>query len=118
MPFTQRQSLAAAAFGILTDALVLSLAFTVPLGDPLRESVDNSLLMLGGCGLVIALLAPRSRMLSGTRSARLALGVYAALSLAAVSASDFGAWRRTGWAIKACGGVLFAAAVRTLSRPG
>ena len=117
MPFTRRQSLAAIGLGILTDALVLTLGMTVPLGDPLRDSVDNSLLMLGGCGVVIALLLSRSRLLGTTSSTRLTLGIYGLLSLAAVLLSDFGAWRRTGWAVKAVAATLFALAARGLSRP-
>lgn len=117
MPFTRRQSLAAAALGILTDVLVITLGATVPPGDPLRDSVDNSLLMLGGCGLLIVLLVPRSRPLDGTRATRVGLGTYGALSLAAILLTDFGAWRRTGLLVKALAGVLFLGAGRALSRP-
>lgn len=109
--------MAAAALGILTDVLVVTLGVTVPPGDPLRDSVDSSLLMLGGCGLVIVLLVPRSRLLDGTRATRLGLGVYGALSFAAVLLTDFGAWRRTGLLVKVLAGILLVGAGRALSRP-
>ena len=116
MPFTPRQSLAAVALGVLTDVLVLALGVTVPIGDPLRDSVDNSLLFLGGSGVLITLSAPRSRMFSGGRAARAGLAAYGVLSLAAVLLVDFGAWERVGWTVKAAAAILFALSLRELRR--
>ena len=116
MPFTRRQSLAGIAFGVLTDVLVIALGLTVPLGDRLRDSVDNSLLMLGGAGVLITLFLPLSRMLSPSTGTRVGLALYGALSLAAVGLTDFGAWRRTGWAVKLAAAALFALSLRGLRR--
>ena len=117
MPFTKRQSLGAAAVGVLTDALAIALGLAVPLGDPLRDRVDNSLLLLGCSGVLIALLAPRSRLVSGASAARVALALYGALSLTAVLLADFGDWVRLGWGIKIAAAGAFALAVRELRRP-
>ena len=118
MPFTERESLAAVAVGILADALVIALGLTVPLGDPSRDRVDNSLLLLGGCGVLIAWLTPRAHAIRRSSSARTMLALYGALSLTAVALADFGAMRRTGWAIKLAVAALFALAVGRLARRG
>lgn len=117
MPFGRTQSLVAIALGVLTDALVIALGLIVPPGDPLRDSVDNSLLMLGGAGVLITLFLPRSRLISTARPARAGLALYGALSLAAVALTDFSPWRRAGWAVRFAAAALFALALRGLRRP-
>jgi hypothetical protein len=116
MPFSRRETIVAVALGILADALVIVLGLVVPAGDPSRDRVDNTLLILGLTGVLLTLMLPRSGMIAAGRPTRLALGVYGALSLVAVVLADFGPMRRVGWGVKLVAGALCALAVRGLAR--
>ena len=117
MAFGRIPSLIAVTLGVLVQCLVIALGVTVPLGTPLRDTVDNALLMLGACAIVIVLFVPRSGLLAQTMTTRVGLALYSALGLAAVLLTDFGEWRVTGWAIKFAAAGLFALSLRGLRRP-
>jgi hypothetical protein len=117
VPFSKPQSLVAVALGVATQCLVIALGVGVPHGDPLRDTVDNALLMLGGCAILIVLFVPPSGLLSSARTTRVGLGLYGGLGLAAVLLTDFGEWRAAGWAVKFAAAGLFALSLRGLRRP-
>jgi hypothetical protein len=117
VPFSKPQSLVAVTLGVATQCLVLALAVTVPHGDRLRDTVDNALLMVGGCAILIVLFVPASGLLSWTRTTRVGLALYAGLGLAAVLLTDFGEWRAAGWAVKFAAAGLCALSLRGLRRP-
>jgi hypothetical protein len=116
VPFSARESVAGLVLGSLANAAVIALGFAIPLGDPLRNRVDNALFLLGVIGALLALLLPRSGMVSRTPGSRAALGIYGTLSMLAVALADFGAMREVGWAVKAAAAGIWALALRGLAR--
>jgi hypothetical protein len=108
VPFSRPQSLIAVALGVLVQCLVVTLGVAVPRGDPLRDQIDNALLMLGGCALLIVLFVPRSGLLRPSAATHAGLALYASLGLASVLLTDFGEWRVTAWVVKFAAGGLFA----------
>ena len=117
MPFSKPQSLVAVTLGVLVQCLVVALGVTVPLGTPLRDTVDNALLMLGGSAILIVLFVPPSGLLDQATTTRVGLALYSALGLAAVLLTDFGEWRLAAWAVKFAAAGLFALSLRGLRRP-
>jgi hypothetical protein len=115
--FGRIPSVIAITLGVLAQCLVIALGVSVPLGTPLRDTVDNALLMLGACAIVIVVFVPRSGLLTRTTTTRVGLALYSALGLAAVLLTDFEEWRATGWAIKFAAAGLFALSLRGLGRP-
>ncbi|MSR35695.1 MAG: hypothetical protein EXR95_03475 [Gemmatimonadetes bacterium] len=116
MPFTPRQSVAGLTVGILGTALAIALGLVLPLDHHSRDRVDNALLLLGVMGVLLALVLPLSGLITHTRGNRATLGIYGALSAAAVALADFGSMSGVGWAIKLTTAAVAAAALRGLAR--
>ena len=102
MPLSAGETGAAFGAGIVANAFVIVLGFTIPLDHPaLRNPVDNALLTLGLCGLAITALLWSGRMMTSGPRIRWTAATYAALSAVAVVMADFGTWRSPGWIVKA-----------------
>jgi hypothetical protein len=116
VPFTPRQSVAGIVVGIGGTASVIALGLLLPPDHPSRDRVDNALLLLGVMGVLLTIALPPSGLITHTRANRATLGIYAALSAAAVALADFGSMSGVGWAIKLTTAAVAAAALRGLVR--
>jgi hypothetical protein len=114
VPLSARESIVGIALGIVANVFVIVLGLVIPLDDPQRDRVDNALVSLGVIGVLLALLLPPSGMMGRGTAPRVALSIYAVLSLVAVLIADFGA--QVGWAVKIPAAVLMGLSVRRLAR--
>ncbi len=94
--------------GIVGYSVLVVLGLVTTFDDPLRNRIDNVLLLLGAIGLVNVSLARGARLFEETPAMSVSLALFAVLSAAALGLADFGAYRRIGWGIKAAGVGLLA----------
>jgi hypothetical protein len=104
------------ASGILGSAALVMLGLVTPFGDPLRDQVDNALLVLGALGLLNAWLAGRAKLLTETNGVRAALALFALLSAMALALADFGPSRQLGWGVKALGALVLGLVIADVVR--
>ena len=118
--FRSAQALALVWSCIVGYSALVVLGLVTEFTDPLRNRVDNALLLLGAIGLVNAYLARAAQLFEETPAVRASIGVVAVLSALALGLADFGSYRGIGWGVKAVGvgllGLVLASVVRGPSR--